>query len=143
MIKKIGGYIVLAVLSLLLFFGAKQWIDNKNLRIQMLEESLQKTQKELKDTREELSKRNESNDAGTKVVEDLDDKKKADQTDHSKAAEDVRKKVAEIEKKYKDKEDNANNRAMKETEIAVERARGLWRSYCIAEPTAKECVTNK
>lgn len=141
MIKKIGGYVVLAVLSLVLFFGAKQWIDNKNLRIQALEQSLEKSQKDLKDAREELSKRNQSNNAATEVVDNLDDGKKADQTDHSKAAEDVRKKVAEIEKKYKDKEDNANNRAMKETEIAVERARGLWRSYCIAEPKAKECVT--
>lgn len=140
MAKKITGYIVLAVLTGLLFFGAKQWVDNKNDRISYLEESYNRVEKERDDARVELNKRSESNQATGTIVKELEETKAVEVKKQTEAEKAVKKKVQEINDKYSKLPDTPNNQRLKETEIATERVRGLWKSFCISEPKAEDCV---
>lgn len=140
MAKKIAGYIVLAVLTGLLFFGAKQWVDNKNDRISYLEESYNRVEKERDDARVELNKRSESNQATGTIVKELEETKAVEVKKQTEAEKAVKKKVQEINDKYSKLPDTPNNQRLKETEIATERVRGLWKSFCISEPKAEDCV---
>lgn len=140
MAKKIAGYIVLAVLTGLLFFGAKQWIDNKNDRISYLEKSYNRVEQERDDAREELKKRSESNQATGTIVKELEETKAVEVKKQTEAEKAVKKKVQEINDKYSKLPNTPNNQRLKETEIATERVRGLWKSFCISEPKAEDCV---
>lgn len=51
----------------------------------------------------------------------------------------VEQKLADIEKKYAAKEQNAANTERKRTEISLERAKGLWMTYCLQEPEVAAC----
>lgn len=140
MVKKITGYIVLAIMTGLLFFGAKQWIDNKNDRISYLEESYNRVEKERDDARDELGKRSESNQATGTIVKELEETKAVEVKKQTEAEKAVKKKVQEINDKYSKLPNTLNNQQLKETEIATERVRGLWKSFCISEPKAEDCV---
>jgi seryl-tRNA synthetase len=140
MVKKITGYIVLAVMTGLLFFGAKQWVDNKNDRISYLEESYNRVEKERDEAREELGKRSESNQATGTIVKELEETKAVEVKKQTEAEKAVKKKVQEINDKYSKLPNTPNNQQLKETEIATERVRGLWKSFCISEPKAEDCV---
>lgn len=50
------------------------------------------------------------------------------------------KKLDEINKKYDQLDDTPENRELRRVDISLERARGIWRLYCVSEPAAKECV---
>lgn len=140
MAKKIAGYIVLAVLTGLLFFGAKQWVDNKNDRISYLEKSYNRVEQERDDAREELKKRSESNQATGTIVKELEETKAVEVKKQTEAEKAVKKKVQEINDKYSKLPNTPNNQRLKETEIATERVRGLWKSFCISEPKAEDCI---
>lgn len=140
MAKKIAGYIVLAVLTGLLFLGAKQWVDNKNNRISYLEESYNRVEQERDDAREELNKRSQSNQATGTIVKELEETKAVEVKKQTEAEKAVKKKVQEINDKYSKLPNTPNNQQLKETEIATERVRGLWKSFCISEPKAEDCV---
>lgn len=141
MIKKIVTGILAVALTAVLFFGMVQWIDKKNLRIDHLQSQVTTLTQERDKALEDLAKAARSlKDANDLVAKLLDADKKAKEQ-ATEAQKEVRDKIKEIEDRYRKLPDNDNNRTRKQTEIALERARGLWASYCIAEPAAKECTT--
>lgn len=140
MAKKIAGYVVLIIMTVLLFFGAKQWIDSKNNRISYLEEAYKRVEGERDTALEELRLKNQSDKASSEVTEKLQENKVTDAKKQTDAEKAVKKKINEINEKYSKLPDTPNNQRLKETEIATERVRGLWKSYCIAEPKAVDCV---
>lgn len=57
----------------------------------------------------------------------------------TEASKIVSKRLAEIESKYSNMVKNEQNTKLKATEISLERAKGIWLTYCLQEPEEKAC----
>jgi membrane-associated HD superfamily phosphohydrolase len=71
------------------------------------------------------------------VLADVIQKNLGEQT---KVQVQIRNKIQAIDKKYIELEKNSINTNLRVKEISLERARGLWASYCIELPNAPECA---
>lgn len=86
--------------------------------LDLIQKSTEITDKMAEDLREDIAKINDGIDGMKKITGD---------------------RLDEIDKRYDALDDTPENREMRRVDIAMERARGVWRMYCIAEPAAVEC----
>lgn len=73
------------------------------------------------------------------VIVDTKDKEVKIDKAATEASKIVNKRLAEIETKYTGMEKNDQTSKMKAAEISLERAKGIWLTYCLQEPLEKAC----
>ena len=111
----------------------------KNDRIKAQNEQISKLTVDNENLKKELVKKvqseaaTESSKQETKQAEVKVDKAKTQANLY------VEKKLADIEKKYAALEQNGANQERKRTEISLERAKGLWLTFCLQEPQEQAC----
>lgn len=87
----------------------------------------------------ELEKYQRSNDITSDVKDKLTELEKADQKRYDEMQKQVSEKLKAIDSKYAAMAPSPDNSDRKAVEISLERSRGVWLLYCLAEPAAKEC----
>lgn len=129
----------LALLCLALAHQVYQIIDAKNERLKTQAEEITRLQSDNKKLRDEIQTKAKS-DAVTDAVKAEIKKEEAVPVQAKTLAEQyVENKLASIEKKYAAKEQNAANEERKRAEISLERAKGLWLTYCLQAPQTVAC----
>lgn len=139
---KIKGYLIKSVFVLIcagVVWQNWQMISAKNDRIKAHEETIVQLTKEKEDLKKEMIKKGESEAVTELVKEDLKKTEVKHEKAKSQANQYVEKKLTEIEKKYSAMEQSAANAERKRTEISLERAKGLWLSYCLQAPEEQAC----
>lgn len=138
-IKSWGFRILWLALCVSMVYGGYKLIETKNSRIDTLQTEVKTVKTERDALQDVIVKKVESDDKTEVVVAET----KKDETKHeiakTKAAVYVDTKLKEIEAKYADQEQTEANRQRKAMEISLERAKGMWLTYCLQEPTEKAC----
>lgn len=127
------------VLCLGLVWGNFQIIDAKNERISALNADVERVTTEKKALEEVIAKKIESDGVTVKAKEDVVKKEVVIEKAKTVAEQYVSEKLQEIDKKYDDKEKTPVNDERKRVEISLERAKGLWLTFCLQEPEEKAC----
>ena len=140
--SKVKGYLIKG--ALVAVCAAAVWMNiqilsAKNERIKTHEATIVKLTKDNEDLKKEMLNKGKSEAITELAKEDL----KKTETKHEKAKSQanqyVEKKLADIEKKYAAMEQSATNLERKRTEISLERAKGLWLSFCLQAPQEQAC----
>ena len=123
-----------------LVWGNYQLLATKNAKIETMREQVSGliiTNSGLEKTiREKIQSDNVTEEVKTAVKEE----EKTPARAKTLANEYVEKKLQEIEKKYAAEEQTELTIERKRVEISLERAKGLWLSYCLQEPKEKACA---
>lgn len=135
--KYFGVVVILAVIAS--GVGAYYYIDNQRVEIA----DLKKTSGDLKEANDKLTenatKRVDSDKTTDKVVEETKKEEVKVVAAKTQASIYVENKLAEINKKYDEKEKTERNAELRATEISLERAKGMWLAYCLKEPVEQAC----
>lgn len=124
--------LLFAVVTFLIWQHNKDTIDAKNVKI----ESLESTAIIQDKTIETLVLSDEKTHEKQEVLEEVIVKNLGEQT---KVQVQIRSKIEAIDKKYATMETDPVTVGLRIKEISLERARGVWASYCIELPKAEEC----
>lgn len=145
-VKSILFKILLVVFCALLVWANYAMLQAKDARIDALGvtvTTLKSENKVLDDRNKEvlaaLSKKADSDDATEEVklvVKKVEEQQEKIRTDANKY---VDTQLQKINAKYAALEKTKINEERRSIEISLERARGLWKSYCIQEPAADAC----
>jgi predicted phage tail protein len=138
-----GAFLLICIVAV---WGVFQMFQAKNEKIENLTTQYNTKAGELKTMTEkydaaklELSKKKDSDQATEDVKVIVKEVVVKQEQAKTQANEYVENKLAAIEAKYKDLEKSAANEERKRVEISLERAKGLWLSYCLQEPQNKAC----
>lgn len=135
--KYFGVVVIMAVIAS--GVGAYYYIDNQRVEIA----DLKKTSGDLKEANDKLTenatKRVDSDKTTDKVVEETKKEEVKVVAAKTQASIYVENKLAEINKKYDEKEKTERNAELRATEISLERAKGMWLAYCLKEPVEQAC----
>lgn len=138
-LKKYALRAIWVLVCLAVVWGNFKFLDYKNKKIDELNTSVT----ELKAKNEQLSKtiedKGKSDDVTTTVVADTKEQEVKIVTGKTVAAKYVDNKLAEIEAKYALREQTTENAQRKALEVSLERAKGMWLTYCLQEPEEKPC----
>lgn len=137
---------VIVVVALALVWANFKMIDAKNERIDNLSNQLTSKQADY-DTlngkyealKIDVSKK-ASSDGVTEVAKvEVKQAEVKQEAAKAQAAQIVENKLKAIETKYAGLEQTQANEERKRVEISLERAKGLWLTYCIQQPQDKAC----
>lgn len=141
--------IVPVLLAAAMGFGAWSWVENQSLQqsVQLLSEekkALENANALLLDANSRMSQaltqQKASSEITDKITEELADQTQLFVNEVEKFRKMAQQRMKEITDAYARKEDTPENREAMRVDIGMERARGIWRMYCLAEPAAKECT---
>ncbi len=138
-LKKYALFAGSAVVGGFLIWGNYQVLDAKNDKITALNKNIVTITAERDALEKVIKDKLKSDKVTEKVVEVVQQKETKQEKAKSQAATYVNNKLAEIEKKYAAKEPTPANEQRKNVEISLERAKGLWLTYCLQEPTEDPC----
>lgn len=138
-VKKYALKLAGVALGAALVWGNFQYINAKNERITALGEKVFVLDAEKALLEKALDNKLKSEVVTEKVVEAVKKEETKQEKAKSQAAVYVNTKLAEIEKKYATKEPSPTNEQRKNVEISLERAKGLWLTYCLQEPEEEPC----
>ncbi len=114
-------------------------IDAKNERLKTQGDTIIRLTGENKKLRADAAAKARS-DVVTETVKEAVKQEEAKPIQTKTLAEQyVENKLAQIEEKYAAKEKSAANEERKRTEISLERAKGLWLTYCLQAPQEAAC----
>ena len=116
-----------------------QILNAKNERIKTQDEAIVKLTQEKKDLEKELLNKGKSDAVTEGGKQELKQEEVKIDKAKSQANLYVENKLAAIEKKYAAMEQTAANQERKRTEISLERAKGLWLTFCLQEPQQQAC----
>ena len=140
--SKIKGYLIKGVLAVVCA-GAVwqniQIITAKNDRIATQEQTISKLTQDKEDLKNDIVNRSKSEVVTEQAKEDLKQVEVKQEKAKTQANQYVDKKLADIESKYAVLEQNTTNAERKRVEISLERAKGLWLTYCLQEPREHAC----
>lgn len=142
MTNVIKGYLIKGAVALTcvgVLWQNYQTIVDKNELIEVHEKTIEQLNKDKEELKKEMLKKGKSEAATEQVKSDLKQTEVKHEKTKSQANQYVEKKLAAIEKKYADMEQNAANAERKRIEISLERAKGLWLTYCLQVPEDHAC----
>lgn len=116
-----------------------QMLEIKNQKLEKQEQKITKLEGEKKDLKQEIATKEQSQvitDTVTTTVRQAEVKVEKTKTEANLY---VDKKLAEINTKYSQMEATPINQERQRTEISLERAKGLWLTYCLQEPAEQAC----
>lgn len=136
------GYLIkgaLVLICALAVYENCQILIAKNERIKSQEEKIVKLNQDNEKLKTELAKKAKSETVTETAKQEV--KQAEVKVDKAKTQANlyVEKKLADIEKKYAAMEQTAANQERKRTEISLERAKGLWLTFCLQEPLEQAC----
>lgn len=114
--------------------------------IKVLKEDVGKKTKEIEDKKAKITnlegdvKKLKSENADLKLINQTNDEIKEATGKVTAAEKLIDTKVADIEAKFKAMPQTDNNLRAKQAAVSMERSKGLWLSYCIANPKHARCV---
>lgn len=114
-------------------------IGDNETKIATLNKDVADGKLEIDKLKEKLEKKHKSDEATEKTVATVTKNETNIVSAKTQAAVYVDNKLAAIEKKYADKEKTIQNQQAKETEVSLERAKGMWLAFCLQEPAAQTC----
>jgi predicted phage tail protein len=117
----------------------QQTITAKDQVIEAKDDTIKQKDDTIKQVREETVKAASSADATEAVKADVKQAEAKPTVAKTAANQYVESKLAAINKKYDALPQDAANEQRKATEISLERAKGLWLTYCLQEPTNAAC----
>lgn len=139
---KVQGYLIKGLLALAcagLVWANFQMLQAKDDRIKLLDEKVAALAADNEQLKTDLVNKGKSEVTTEQVKVEV----KVEEGKVAKAKTQanlyVEKKLAEIEKKYSEMEKTAANEERKRTEISLERAKGVWLSFCLQEPEVPAC----
>ena len=130
--------ISVVLIALVLALGYKLYQSQKQ-EISGLNETVEQLKKDKEDLKKELSKKTQSDEVTESIKEEVKEEVKQVEIKKSQAHILVEKKLNDIQAKYATLEQTEENKLRMETEISLERAKGLWLSFCLHEPEANPC----
>lgn len=138
-----GAFVLFCIAAV---WGVFQMFQAKNEKIENLTTQYNGKVGELKTMTDkydaaklELSKKVSSEVATEEVKVEVKKAEVKQEKAKTEAAVIVEKKLEAIEAKYAKLEQSKANEDRKRVEISLERAKGLWLTYCIQEPQDKAC----
>lgn len=149
MLDKIKQHVMGALLVASLALGGWMFYENTQLDKKVSELSGEKTALEvanglLIDSNKTLKDALDLAKNSSAITDDVTNRIAEQTQEFNKQFDGLRKitqkKLSDIEEAYAKKEDTPENREAMRVDISMERARGIWRMYCIAEPDAVECT---
>lgn len=126
-------------LCLGLVWGNFQILNAKNERIKTMEGTIGQLQTEKSALEDAISKKVSSDVVTETAKVEVEKKEVKIEKAKTTAEKYVADKLTEIDKKYDDKEKTPVNEERKRTEISLERAKGLWLTFCLQAPEEKAC----
>lgn len=121
------------------FWQNFQILNAKNDRIDKLGEEIAQLNTKNEELKTELTKKVKSDIITEVAKEEVKQEEVKQEKAKTQANLYVEKKLADIEKKYAQMEQSAANQERKRVEISLERAKGLWLTFCLQEPEEKAC----
>lgn len=142
--KRISGYlagVIIVALVLMTAYGYQKLYTSQLKITDLKAEVVDITAKRdaLKTANDSLAKELAAAKVTKAVIVDTKDKEVKIDKAATEASKIVNKRLAEIEAKYAGMEKNDQTSKMKAVEISLERAKGIWLTYCLQEPAEKAC----
>ena len=142
MTDTLKGYLIKGVLVLicaLAVYENCQILIAKNERIKAQGEEITKLTEDNENLKKELVKKAKSEEVTENSKQETKQAEAKVDVAKTKANLYVEKKLADIEKKYAAMEQTTANQERKSTEISLERAKGLWLTFCLQAPQEQAC----
>jgi chromosome segregation ATPase len=144
--KSVIYKVVVVLLALALVWANFEMLQAKNARITDLNNQITSKTKEY-DTlngkyealKVEMSKKVTSDTATEEVKADVKKAEVKQEAAKTQANQYVEDKLKAIDSKYAALEQSKANEERKRVEISLERAKGLWLTYCLQQPQDKSC----
>lgn len=114
-------------------------IENLNTTITDLNKKVVETNEKYEQAKKDLLKKNNSEQATEEVKAEVKQVEVVQEKVKTQANQYVEKKLAEINDKYSKLEQSKVNQERKEVEISLQRASGLWMTYCAQVPDDLAC----
>lgn len=142
--KRISGYlagVVIVALMLMTAYGFQKLstFQSKITKLKADVVEITASRDALKTANDSLTKELAAAKVTKAVIVDTKDKEVKIDKAATEASKIVNKRLAEIETKYTGMEKNDQTSKMKAAEISLERAKGIWLTYCLQEPSEKAC----
>lgn len=114
-------------------------LEAKNDRIDIQEGTIAQLVADNEELKKEIVNKSKSDVVTQLVKEEVKKEEVKQEKAKTQANLYVEEKLAAIEKKYAELEKSATNEERMRTEISLERAKGLWLTFCLQEPEQQAC----